>query len=191
MRLPVPEVRPLELDGVLEIRPIRFEDDRGFFSEVWSRRGWQAAGIDVDFVQDNHSLSRQRGVLRGLHYQAPPMAQAKLVRVTRGLVFDVAVDIRAGSPTFAKYVSTILSAERWNQLFIPAGFAHGFLTLEDDCEVTYKVSAHYSADHDRAIRFDDPDIAIDWPLSAKEISLSDKDRAAPHLADVMTGFSFP
>lgn len=185
------EVRRLDLEGVLEIQPARFADDRGFFSEVWSRERWCAAGIDTDFVQDNHSLSRDRGVLRGLHYQAPPMAQAKLVRVTRGAVFDVAVDIRAGSPTFGQWVSTVLSAERWNQLFIPTGFAHGFLTIEPESEVVYKVSAPYSAAHDRAIRFDDPDIAIDWPISAEELTLSDKDRNAPRLADIQTGFVFP
>lgn len=185
------EVHPLQLDGVLEIRPTRHADDRGFFSEVWSRSRWKEVGIDVEFVQDNHSLSKHRGVLRGLHYQAPPMAQAKLVRVTRGAVFDVAVDIRGGSPGFGRWVSTILSAERWNQLFIPAGFAHGFLTIEPDSEVEYKVSAPYSAQHDRAIRFDDPDIAIDWPIAGGELILSDKDRAAPRLADVQTGFAFP
>lgn len=185
------EVQPLELDGVLEIRPARHADDRGFFSEVWSRSHWKEVGVDVEFVQDNHSLSKHRGVLRGLHYQAPPMAQAKLVRVTRGTVFDVAVDIRAGSPSFGRWVSTILSAERWNQLFIPAGFAHGFLTIEPDTEVEYKVSAPYSAEHDRAIRFDDPDIAIDWPIEASQLILSDKDRAAPRLAEVQTGFAFP
>ena len=182
------EVRALDLDGVVEIRPARHADDRGFFSETWNKARWREAGIDADFVQDNHSLSRQRGVLRGLHYQAPPMAQAKLVRVTRGAVFDVAVDIRRGSPSFGRWASTILSADQWNQLFIPAGFAHGFLTLEPGSEVEYKVSAPYSPDHDRAIRFDDPDIAIDWPIAAGEIILSDKDRAAPRLADVNTGF---
>lgn len=185
------EVRPFELDGVLEIRPPQFADARGFFSEVWSRAAWRDAGIDVEFVQDNHSLSKERGVLRGLHYQALPMAQAKLVRVTRGAVFDVAVDIRTGSPTFGRWVSAILSAERWNQLYIPAGYAHGFLTLEPECEVIYKVSMPYSADHDRAIRFDDPDISIDWPIPNDEMILSDKDRAAPRLADVQTGFPFP
>lgn len=185
------EVRALELKDVLEIRPTRFEDERGFFSEVWSRDRWTEVGIDIDFVQDNHSLSRQRGVLRGLHYQAPPMGQAKLVRVVRGSIFDVAVDIRASSPTFGKWVSTILSGERWNQLLIPEGFAHGFLTLEDHCEVIYKVSAPYSAEHDRAIRFDDPDIAIAWPIAAEDVTLSDKDRSAPLLADVRTGFVAP
>lgn len=184
------EVRELELDGVLEIRPTQFADDRGFFSEVWSKERWREAGIDIEFVQDNHSLSMQRGVLRGLHYQAPPMAQAKLVRVTRGAVFDVAVDIRAGSPAFGRWVSTILSAERWNQLLIPAGFAHGFLTLEADSEVIYKVSSPYSADHDRAIRFDDPDIAIEWPIAPADIVLSEKDRSAPLLANVQSGFDY-
>jgi len=184
----VVEVRALDLDGVVEIRPARHADDRGFFSETWNKARWREAGIDADFVQDNHSLSRQRGVLRGLHYQAPPMVQAKLVRVTRGAVFDVAVDIRSGSPSFGRWASTILSADQWNQLFIPAGFAHGFLTLEPGSEVEYKVSAPYSPDHDRAIRFDDPDIAIDWPIAAGEIILSDKDRTAPRLADVNTGF---
>ncbi len=188
MSLPVLEVRRLALDGVLEIRPGRFADERGFFSEVWSKVRWREVGINADFVQDNHSLSRQAGVLRGLHYQAPPMAQAKLVRVTRGKVFDVAVDIRHGSPTFGKWVSVILSAELWNQVFIPEGFAHGFLTLVPDCEVEYKVSAPYSAEHDRAIRFDDPDMAIDWPVDAGELTLSDKDRTAPSLADIRTGF---
>ena len=182
------EVRALDLDGVVEIHPARHADDRGFFSETWNKARWREAGIDADFIQDNHSLSRQRGVLRGLHYQAPPMAQAKLVRVTRGAVFDVAVDIRSGSPSFGRWASTTLSADRWNQLFIPAGFAHGFLTLEPGSEVEYKVSAPYSPDHDRAIRFDDPEIAIDWPIAAGDIILSDKDRTAPRLADVNTGF---
>ena len=185
------EVRRLDIEGVLEIQPARYADDRGFFSEVWSRERWREAGIDTDFVQDNHSLSKERGVLRGLHYQAPPMAQAKLVRVTRGAVFDVAVDIRTGSPNFGQWVSTVLSAECWNQLYIPAGFAHGFLTLEPDCEVVYKVSAQYSAEHDRAIRFDDPEIAIKWPVEAGKVILSDKDGAAPRLAEVQSGFSFP
>jgi dTDP-4-dehydrorhamnose 3,5-epimerase len=184
------EVRRLDIDGVLEIQPARYADDRGFFSEVWNRERWREAGIDTEFAQDNHSLSKERGVLRGLHYQAPPMAQAKLVRVTRGAVFDVAVDIRTGSPSFGRWVATILSVEQWNQLFIPAGFAHGFLTLEPDCEVVYKVSAPYSAEHDRAIRFDDPDIAIDWPIATNQLILSAKDRSAPRLVEVQTGITF-
>ena len=182
------EIRRLALDGLLEIRPRRFADDRGFFSETWNEASWREAGIDVDFVQDNHSLSRARGTLRGLHFQAPPAAQAKLVRVTRGSAFDVAVDLRPSSPTYRQWAGVTLSAAEWNQLLIPEGFAHGFLTLEPDTEVQYKASAVYSPAHDRAIRFDDPAIAIDWPIPANDLILSDRDRAAPLLADVETGF---
>jgi dTDP-4-dehydrorhamnose 3,5-epimerase len=182
------EVRPTALAGVLEIRPARLSDDRGFFSEVWSHAAFARAGIDLAFVQDNHSLSSDAGVLRGLHFQVPPFAQDKLVRVSRGAVFDVAVDIRRASPTFGQWVGMRLSAAEWNQMLIPAGFAHGFLALEPDSEVQYKVSAPYSGEHDRAIRFDDPAIAIDWPIDRAALILSDKDRAAPLLADVDTGF---
>lgn len=181
------DVRPLGLDGVLEIRPRQFADERGFFSETWHAGQWRDAGIDLDFVQDNHSLSRERGVVRGLHYQLEPFAQDKLVRVTRGAVFDVAVDIRRGSPSFGRWVGATLSAADWNQLLIPKGYAHGFVTLEPDTEVQYKVTAPYSADHDRAIRFDDPAIGIDWPIEAGRLTLSAKDRAAPLLADADTG----
>lgn len=180
------EVRPIGL-GVLEIRPSRFADERGFFSEVWNAARWREAGVDLDFVQDNHSLSRDRGVLRGLHYQVEPVAQDKLVRVTRGSVFDVAVDIRAGSATFGEWVGMVLSAAEWNQLLVPKGFAHGFVTVEPDTEVQYKVTAPYSPDHERAIRFDDPAIGIDWPIQAGELILSAKDRAAPLLADTDLG----
>ena len=182
------EVRPLGLSNVLEIRPQRFADDRGFFSETWSERAFRDAGIRVDFVQDNHSLSREAGVLRGLHFQAPPFAQDKLIRVSRGAAFDVAVDIRSGSPTYGQWTSVILSASEWNQLFVPAGFAHGFLALEPDTELQYKVSAPYSREHDRAIRFDDPAIGIEWPIDRAALILSDKDRAAPLLAEIETGF---
>jgi len=182
------EVHPLGLDGVLEIRPRRFADDRGFFSEVWNQAAFAEAGIDLDFVQDNHSLSRGVGVLRGLHFQVPPFAQAKLIRVTRGAIFDVAVDIRSGSPSFRQWVGARVSAAEWNQLLIPVGFAHGFLTLEPDTEVQYKVSAPYSRDHDRAIRFDDPAIGVEWPMEREALVLSDKDRAAPLLAELDTGF---
>jgi dTDP-4-dehydrorhamnose 3,5-epimerase len=182
------EVRPLALAGVLEIRPQRLSDERGFFSEVWSRRAFADAGIDVDFVQDNHSLSREAGVLRGLHFQSPPFAQDKLVRVSRGAVFDVAVDIRTGSATFGQWVGVRLSAAEWNQMLVPKGFAHGFLALEPDTEVQYKVTAPYSRDHDRGIRFDDPAIGIEWPIDKAALILSDKDRAAPLLAEIETGF---
>ena len=181
------DIRPLGIDGVLEIRPKRFSDERGFFSEIWNAAEWRKVGIDLDFVQDNHSLSRDRGVLRGLHYQIEPFAQDKLVRVTRGAVFDVAVDIRVGSPTFGRWTGLVLSAADWNQMLIPKGFAHGFVTLEPDSEVQYKVTAPYSAEHDRAVRFNDPAIGIDWPLTADALTLSAKDRAAPLLADADIG----
>ena len=183
----MPDVRPLELDGVFEIRPRRFGDDRGFFSEVW-RDDWLGdLGLDVRFVQDNHSYSKARGVLRGMHFQRPPAAQDKLVRVARGAIFDVALDIRAGSPTLGRWAGIVLSAAEWNQLFIPKGFAHGFVTLEDDTDVLYKVSAAYSPEHDCAIRFDDPAVAIGWPVDPASITVSEKDRTAPFLADVETG----
>ncbi len=182
------EVRRFEIDGLVEIRPKRFADDRGFFSETWNDAAWREAGIAHEFVQDNHSLSKARGTLRGLHFQSPPAAQAKLVRVTRGSAFDVAVDLRPESPTFRQWVGVLLSTAEWNQLLIPEGFAHGFLTLEPDTEVQYKASAAYSPAHDRAIRFDDPAIAIDWPIRAIDLILSDRDSEAPFLADVETGF---
>ena len=182
------EVIRLALDGLFEIRPKKFADERGFFSETWNAAAWREAGIDVSFVQDNHSLSRPPGTLRGLHFQSPPAAQAKLVRVTRGSAFDVAVDLRPGSPTYRQWAGVTLSAAAWNQLFIPEGFAHGFLTLEADTEVQYKASAAYSPAYDRAIRFDDPAIGIDWPLLTADLVSSDKDRAAPLLAEVESGF---
>ena len=184
------EIVPLALEGVLEIRTRRFEDERGFFSEIWNLARWTEAGIATQFVQDNHSWSNQEGVMRGLHFQAPPMAQAKLVRVSRGAAFDVAVDIRPGSPSYGKWVSAILSAERWNQLLVPEGFAHGFLTLEPDTEVQYKTSAPYSAEHDRAIRFDDPDIGIEWPIAAHRMIMSNKDRRALRLSEMLPRFHF-
>ena len=177
------DARPLGLDGVLEIRPKKHGDARGFFSETWSRTAMAGIGIDEDFVQDNHSFSAAKGVLRGLHYQLQPAAQDKLVRVTRGAVFDVGVDIRPGSPTFGQWVGVTLSAQDWNQLLIPKGFAHGFLTLTENCEVQYKVSAPYSPEHDRSIRFDDADISIDWPDVGVEPQLSQKDRDARTLAE--------
>ena len=182
------EVRPLELDGLLEIRPKRFSDARGFFSEVWREDRMVEAGIGTRFVQDNHSFSTARGVLRGLHFQQPPAGQDKLVRVSRGSIFDVAVDIRRGSPTFGKWAGLVISAAEWNQLFVPTGFAHAFVTLEEGTEVLYKVSAPYSPEHERTVRFDDPDIGIEWPVGAGELILSDKDRSAPPLAQVDTGF---
>ena len=177
------EVRELELAGVYEITPQRFGDDRGFFSETYSATGLAAAGIDMTFVQDNHSLSRKAGVLRGLHYQLPPFAQDKLVRVICGAILDVAVDIRKSSPTFGRWLALEVSAKRWNQILVPKGFAHGFVTLIPDTEVIYKVTERYAPECDRSIRFDDPAIGIDWRVSAADVTLSDKDRNAPLLAD--------
>jgi len=175
------EVKQTGLDGVLELVPRKFSDSRGFFSETYNAAVFRNAGINLIFVQDNYSLSETRCVLRGLHYQLPPRAQDKLVRVIRGAIFDVAVDIRRSSPTFGKWVGVELSAEKWNQLLIPKGFAHGFVTLVDNSEVAYKVTDTYSPEHDRAIRFDDPQIAIRWPVTLEAMILSDKDRTAPLL----------
>ena len=182
------DTRPLALDGLVEIRPARFGDERGFFSQTWSAEEMAGAGLEIAFVQDNQSFSAARGVLRGLHYQVPPAAQHKLVRVSRGSVFDVAVDIRAGSPTFGQWAGLVLSADLWNQLLVPAGFAHGFVTLEEHCEVQYKVTAPYRPQLERVIRFDDPAIGIDWPVEPSAITVSAKDAAAPLLSAGPTGF---
>lgn len=177
------EIKRLALGGVLEIVPRKYSDERGFFSETYNAEAFSAHGIRLAFVQDNHSYSALAGTLRGLHYQLPPRAQAKLVRVVRGSAFDVVVDIRKGSPTFAQWVAVELSAERRNQILVPVGFAHGLVTLEPETEVLYKVSEHYSAEHDRAIRFDDPQIGITWPVAPDRLRLSAKDRDASLLAD--------
>ena len=176
------EVRELGL-GVKEITPRRFGDARGFFAETWQRQRFADIGIAVDWVQENQSFSAETHVLRGLHLQVSPMAQAKLVRVLKGSIFDVAVDVRPGSPTLGKWVSCTLSADAFNQLYVPVGFAHGFLTLEPGVEVFYKVSAPYAPACERGIMWNDKDIAIDWPLPAGvQPILSDKDRVAMSLA---------
>lgn len=161
------------------IEPVRFGDERGFFSEVWSKRKLREAGIELDFVQDNHSMSAQRGVVRGLHFQAPPHAQAKLVRVVRGSVLDVAVDIRKGSPTFGQHVAVVLSAENWHQLLIPVGFAHGFCTLEPETEVLYKVDSDYAPQSDMGVFWADPALKIDWPVTPQQAIVSQKDQNLP------------
>lgn len=184
----VPEVRRLELEGLLEIRPRRLIDERGFFSEVWREDWHKRIGLSLCFLQDNHSYSKSRGVLRGLHFQRPPAAQDKLVRVARGSIFDVALDIRRGSSTFGRWAGIVLSASEWNQLLIPKGFAHGFVTLEDDTEVLYKVSELYSREHDCAIRFDDPAVGIEWPIGPAALTVSKKDRLAPLLSEIDAGF---
>ena len=168
------------LAGVRILEPQVFGDARGWFMESWSKKKMEDAGILVDFVQDNHSFSAQKGTLRGLHYQLNPMAQAKLLRVSRGAIFDVAVDIRRGSPTYAKWVGVELTAENYRQLFIPRGFAHGFITLTDDVEVQYKADNFYAPTCDGNIRWDDPEIGVEWPLAP--VVLSEKDAAAPLLA---------
>lgn len=172
------------------LTPRRFGDARGWFSETWNRAKLAAKGIEIDFCQDNHSLSEAQGTLRGLHFQAPPFAQAKLVRCLRGRIFDVAVDIRRGSPTFGKWVGLELSAENGKQLLIPAGFAHGFLTLEPNCEIAYKVDAYYSAECDGGIAWDDPAIGINWPKFDSEPVLSDKDRSLPPLEGLLVDFPY-
>ena len=176
------EVRPLGLDGVLEIVPKRFGDARGFFIETYNAERFSDAGIDLRFVQDNHSYSAAAGVVRGLHYQLAPRAQDKLLRVISGSILDVAVDIRRSSETFGKWVALEISAERGNQILVPKGFAHGFVTLVPDTEVLYKVTDTYSPEHDRSIRFDDPAIGIEWPAISGGFQLSDKDLKAPTLA---------
>jgi dTDP-4-dehydrorhamnose 3,5-epimerase len=174
----------------IQIKPRYFADSRGWFVESWSRKILEQHDIDVDFCQDNHSYSRHAGTIRGLHFQRPPFAQAKLVRCLRGEIFDVAVDIRNGSPTYGQWLSCLLTAKEGNQLFIPAGYAHGFITLEDDCEVAYKVDSYYAPDADAGIIWNDPDIDIDWPLNGMTPVLSDKDNLLPLLHTIDTGFVY-
>jgi dTDP-4-dehydrorhamnose 3,5-epimerase len=165
--------------------PKKHGDHRGFFSEVYSRKALREAlgGVDLDFVQDNHSLSAEKGVLRGLHYQVAPAAQDKLVRVVHGAILDVAVDIRRGSPTFGKHVSATLSAQNWQQILVPVGFAHGFVTLEPNTEVLYKVTQPYSPQHERGIRWNDPALGIAWGIDATAAILSQRDTQHPPLRD--------
>lgn len=184
------EIRQLGIDGVFEIVPKKFGDARGFFAETYSQKRLADAGVDIVWVQDNQSLSAEKGVLRGLHFQTAPHAQDKLVRVLRGSIFDVVVDLRKGSPTYGKWVSCTLSADAFNQLLVPKGFAHGFVTLEPNVEVFYKVSAPYAPECDRGIRWNDPDIAVTWPLGGQEPVLSGKDATAPFLSDIASQISF-
>jgi dTDP-4-dehydrorhamnose 3,5-epimerase len=176
------------LEGVLVLTPQRFGDERGWFCETWNAPRLAAAGVDVAFVQDNHSMSAAVGTLRGLHYQRPPHAQDKLVRCTRGLVLDVAVDFRAGSPTFGKWVGVELSPENGKQFLVPKGFLHGFVTRAPDTEVQYKCSDVYAPDSDGGVRWDDPAIGIEWGVKAPV--LSGKDAVAPLLADVVSPFQW-
>ncbi len=179
------------LPDVKIIKPRRFEDARGFFVETYSRRALAAEGITGEFVQDNHSRSNSAGTVRGLHFQIPPFAQTKLVRCPAGRIFDVAVDIRRGSPSYGRHVAVELSAENGWQLLIPAGFAHGFATLEPGTELQYKVTADYSPAHDAGIFWNDPALAIPWPVDPARAVLSDKDRKLPLLSEVASPFEYP
>jgi dTDP-4-dehydrorhamnose 3,5-epimerase len=184
------QVIATDICEIMILLPVRHSDERGFFSEVFKESVLQKQGVAVHFVQDNHSLSESKGVVRGLHFQIPPFAQAKLLRVTAGSVFDVAVDIRRGSPTFGRHVAVVLSATEWNQIFIPEGFAHGYCTLEPGTEVLYKVNRYYSAEHDRGLLWNDPCLGIAWPIEAGNAILSDKDRRHPVLANLPHYFQY-
>ena len=184
-------IERLAIPGLLLLTPKKHGDQRGFFSETF--RGdlfGNEVKAPVSFVQDNHAYSAQKGVLRGLHFQLPPHAQGKLVRCIRGRILDVGVDIRVGSPTFGQHVAAELSESNWKQLWVPAGFAHGYITLEDHCEVIYKVTDYYGPECDRGIAWDDPSLSIDWQLPHTEITLSDKDQKQPRLADIASPFHY-
>lgn len=176
------DIQAQAIPDIKLITPKKFGDERGYFSETYQREDLAQAGITADFMQDNQAYSAQAYTLRGLHFQAEPFAQDKLVRVVRGAIFDVVVDIRRSSLTYGQWTSAVLSADNWAQLLVPKGFAHGLLTLEPDTEVLYKVSKPYSPEHDCSIRWDDPALGIDWPLNGHQPHLSDKDRRAPTLA---------
>ena len=180
----------LTIPDVFLFRPKRFGDDRGFFQETFNRASMEPMTGPLEWVQDNHSRSNPKGVVRGLHFQAPPFAQDKLVRCVRGAILDVAVDLRLGSPTFGEHVAVRLSSDGAEQAFVPKGFAHGFATLEEGCEVVYKVSNYYSAAHDRGLRWNDPALAIDWGLADSDAILSPKDAAAPMLAELPAFFRY-
>lgn len=182
-------VEPTDIPDVKIVTTGRFGDERGFFSEVYNRKRFFEAGLAIEFVQDNHSWSAKAGTVRGLHFQSIPFAQDKLVRVARGRILDVAVDIRRSSPTFGRHVAVELSAENWRQLLVPIGFAHGFCTLEPNTEVLYKVSGDYAPEHDHGLAWDDPDLAIRWPVAPDQAILSDKDRRHPTLAGLPAYFA--
>ncbi len=180
----------LAIPEVVLVTPKRHADDRGFFVETFRENDFEAAGIVGPFIQDNHSYSVNAGVVRGLHFQIAPYAQAKLVRCTRGKVFDVVVDLRSGSPTFGQHVSATLSADTGTQLYVPVGFAHGFCTLEPHCEIQYKVSAYYNGESERGLAWDDPALGIDWPLGSNAPILSEKDAMQPRLDQLPVFFHY-
>lgn len=184
------EIISTSIPDVKLIVPRRHGDARGFFSEVYNRQVFRQAGLDLDFCQDNHSRSAQVGTLRGLHFQSPPFAQTKLVRVTKGAVLDVAIDIRHGSPWFGQHVAAEISEENWTQILVPRGFAHGFVTLRPDTEVVYKVDNYYAPANDHGVIWDDPDLAIAWPVTAEQVMLSDKDKRQPKFRDLPAYFTY-
>jgi dTDP-4-dehydrorhamnose 3,5-epimerase len=182
-------VERFDIDGLLLVRPQKFSDSRGHFISTYDLRQYRDAGIDCTFVKDNQSLSRRKGTIRGLHFQVPPAAQVKLVRVSRGSIFDVAVDLRKGSPTYGQWRAITLGAEDGAQFFLPVGFAHGFCTLEPDSEVAYKTDAFYAPECDTGLRWDDPDIGVKWPISAGEAVISNKDASLPAFKTFISPFS--
>lgn len=184
------QFQALEIPDVKLITPGIHRDARGFFSETFNARALVALGIDAPFVQDNQSLSVERGVVRGLHFQVPPHAQDKLIRVIRGAIFDVAVDIRVGSPTFGRHVTARLDTDNWSQLWVPKGFAHGFCTLEPNTEVVYKVTDYYAPESDRGLRWDDPQLGIAWPVASNDAILSAKDKVHPLLSELPALFRY-
>jgi dTDP-4-dehydrorhamnose 3,5-epimerase len=183
------EFRSFELDGPLEIKPRKIQDERGYFSEIFRANSFGERVPDVTFVQDNQSLSIRAGTIRGLHFQTNPCAQGKLVRCLAGKLLDVAVDLRADSLSYGRWISLVLTPEENNQLWVPAGFGHGFCTLEPNSVISYRVTSYYSPDHDKGVAWDDPDIAIDWPAVADADTLSDKDGRQPNLSELPPYFS--
>jgi dTDP-4-dehydrorhamnose 3,5-epimerase len=182
------EIRSLEIPDVKIISTTKHGDSRGFFSETYSKKDFAEAGIHLDFVQDNHSMSPQVGTLRGLHYQGNPFAQDKLVRVVSGRILDVAVDLRRASPTFGKWVAAEISAEKWNQILVPIGFAHAICTLEPNTQLIYKVTNYYAPKHDFGVRWNDKDLGVKWPFPDDRLVLSDKDKKQPFFKDVTNWF---
>ncbi|WP_029008242.1 dTDP-4-dehydrorhamnose 3,5-epimerase [Azospirillum halopraeferens] len=185
------DIQRLAIPEIAILKPARFGDSRGFFSETYNKQRLAELGIDLDFVQDNHAYSAEKGTIRGLHFQTHPFAQDKLVRVVRGAILDVAVDIRLGSPTYGQHVAAEISAGAWNQILVPVGFAHGYCTLTPDTEIIYKVTNYYAPAHDRGILWNDPALGIPWPVDEGDAILSDKDRRLPTLADLADPFPYP
>jgi dTDP-4-dehydrorhamnose 3,5-epimerase len=179
------KIERLSIPDVLLLTPLRHDDQRGSFSETFRADFLAAHGVDAAFVQDNHVVTKRRGSVRGLHYQLEPRAQGKLVRCPRGAILDVAVDVRERSPTFAKHIAVELSEANWQQLWVPPGFAHGYITLDDNCEVIYKTTDYYAPGHERGIAWDDPELQIDWGIASAEAILSDKDRNLPRLGELV------